>query len=174
MLITPQDHVCANLMPHLHRDWPLAPLRRVGTLAARALGILRSKSLHVGQILTARPVVGTRDTRKKRGPGVLKPPDGTVESSSEPLARRLWQRLAGGGARIHWTIDRTEGGALNIWGMSVAGGTDVLAPGMLRPCLWCCPASATAGLTSPAPKNPRSAASIWRWTGRPRPLTPGL
>jgi hypothetical protein len=104
----------ANLMTQLQRDLPLDPLTRVVNLAAIALGILRRKSLQVGQILTARPLVGPRDALKKRRQRFLKNPDGTVEISSEPLARRSLPRLAGGGARIHLTIDRTEWGDFTI------------------------------------------------------------
>src|SRR5215813_6364130 len=114
MMIKPQDKVFANLMTHLHRDLPLEPLTRVVNLAAIALGILRSKSLQVGQILTALPLAGTRDTLKKRVQRFLKNPDVTVEPYYEPLARRILQRLAAGGARIHLTVDRTEWGAFNI------------------------------------------------------------
>jgi hypothetical protein len=113
-MIKPQDKVFANLIAHLHHDLPLEPLTRVVNLAALALGILRSKSLQVGQILTALPLAGTRDTLKKRVQRFLKNPDVTVELYYEPLGRRILQRLASGGARIHVTIDRTEWGAFNI------------------------------------------------------------
>jgi len=114
MLIKPHDKVFANLMTHLHRDLPLEPLTRVVNLAALALGILRSKSRQVGQILTALPLAGTRDTLKKRVQRFLKNPDVTSEIYSEPLARRILQRLAGGGARMHLPSDRTEWGDFNI------------------------------------------------------------
>jgi hypothetical protein len=113
-MIKPQDNVFANLITHLQRDLPLEPLTRLVNLAAIALGILRSKSLQVGQILTALPLAGTRDTLKKRVQRFLKNPDVTVELYYAPLARRILQRLATGGARIHLTIDRTEWGAFNI------------------------------------------------------------
>src|SRR5262249_35524882 len=99
---------------HLPGHVQLEPLTRVVNLAALALGILRSKSLQVGQILTARPLAGTRDTLKKRVQRFLKNPDVTSEIYSEPLARRILQRLAGGGARMHLTSDRTERGGVNI------------------------------------------------------------
>jgi hypothetical protein len=114
MMIKPQDKVFANLMTHLHRDLPLEPLTRLVNLAARALGTLRRKSLQVGQILTALPVAGTRDTLKKRVQRFLKNPEVTGELYDEPLARHLLQRLATGGARIHLTRDRTEWRAFNI------------------------------------------------------------
>jgi hypothetical protein len=113
-MIKPQDKMFANLITQLQRDLPLEPLTRVVNLAAIALGILRSKSLQVGQILTALPLAGTRDTLKKRVQRFLKNPEVTVEFYYAPLARRILQRLAGGGARIHLTVDRTEWGAFNI------------------------------------------------------------
>ena len=113
-MIKPQDKLFANLITSLHHDLPQEPLTRVVNLAAVALGILRSKSLQVGQILTALPVAGTRDTLKKRVPRFLKNPDVTVELYYEPLARRILQRLAAGGARIHVTIDRTEWSSVNV------------------------------------------------------------
>jgi hypothetical protein len=113
-MIKPQDQVFANLITQLHRDLPLEPLTRVVNLAALALGILRSKSLQVGQILTALPLTGTRDTLKKRMQRFLRNPSITIELYYEPLARRILQRLTGGGARIHLTIDRTEWGASNL------------------------------------------------------------
>ena len=61
-MIKPHDKVFANLTHQLHRDLPLEPLTRLVNLAAVALGILRSKSLQVGQIITATPLEGTRGT----------------------------------------------------------------------------------------------------------------
>jgi hypothetical protein len=58
-MIKPRDKVFANLIAQLHRDLPLEPLTRLVNLAAIALGILRSQSLQVGQILTAMPLAGT-------------------------------------------------------------------------------------------------------------------
>src|SRR5215510_10511354 len=107
-MIKPQDKMLANLIAQLQRDLPQEPLTRVVNLAAIALGILRSKSLQVGQIIPALPLAGTRDTLKKRVQRFLKNPDVTVETYYEPLARHILQRLAGGGARIELTIDRTE------------------------------------------------------------------
>jgi hypothetical protein len=113
-MIKPQDKMFANLTHQLQRDLPLEPLTRLVNLAAIALGVLRSKSLQVGQILTALPLAGTRDSLKKRVQRFLKNPSVTVELYYEPLARRILQRLAGGGARIHLTVDRTEWGAFNL------------------------------------------------------------
>jgi hypothetical protein len=113
-MIKPQDKVFANLIQQLQRDLPLEPLTRVVNLAALALGILRSKSRQVGQILTALPLAGTRDPLKKRVQRFLRNPGVEVGLYYAPRARRILQRLAGGGARIHLTIDRTEWGAFNI------------------------------------------------------------
>ncbi|HJY82822.1 MAG TPA: hypothetical protein VKK81_17280 [Candidatus Binatia bacterium] len=52
-MIKPQDKVFANLIHQLWRDLPQEPLTRLVNLAAVALGILCSKSLQVGQIITA-------------------------------------------------------------------------------------------------------------------------
>src|SRR2546426_3654371 len=113
-MIKPQDKLVANFIAQLHRDLPLEPLTRLVNLAAVALGILRSKSLQVGQIIAALPLAGTRDTLKKRVQRFLKNPGVTGELYYEPVARRILQRLAAGGARIHLTVDRTEWGAFNI------------------------------------------------------------
>jgi hypothetical protein len=113
-MIKPQDKVFANLIAHRHRDLPLEPLTRLVNLAAVALGIVRSKSLQVGQIITALPLAGTRDSLKKRVQRFLKNPSVTVELYHEPMGRRIRQRLATGGARIHLTIDRTEGRDFNL------------------------------------------------------------
>lgn len=113
-MIKPQDKMFANLIHQLQRDLPREPLTRVVNLAAIALGILRSKSLQVGQIITAAPLAGTRDSLKKRVQRFLRNPSVAVELYYEPLARRILQRLVGGGARIHLTVDRTEWGAFNV------------------------------------------------------------
>src|SRR5262249_1445140 len=113
-MIKPQDKMFANLIAQLQRDLPREPLTRVVNLAAIALGILRSKSLQVAQILRPLPLAAPRDPLKKRVQRFLKNPDVTVEPYYEPLARRILQRLAAGGARIHLTVDRTEWGAFNI------------------------------------------------------------
>jgi hypothetical protein len=84
-------------------------------LAAVAVGILRSKSLQVGQIITARPLEGSRDSLTKRGQRFLKNASVTVEDYYQPLATRILQRLVAGGARGHLTLDRTEWGDFHIW-----------------------------------------------------------
>ncbi len=55
-MIKPHDKVFANLIAQLHRDLPLEPVTHEVNLAVVALGILRSKSLQVGQIITATPL----------------------------------------------------------------------------------------------------------------------
>jgi len=113
-MITPPDPMFANLILHLPHDLPLEPLTRLVNLAALALGVLRSKSLQIGQILTALPLAGTRDSLKKRVQRFLRNPSVTVEVYYAPLARRILQRLAGGGARMHLTVDRTEWRDFNL------------------------------------------------------------
>src|SRR3989441_2688890 len=113
-MIKPQDKVFANLTHQLHRDLPLEPLTRLVNLAAVALGILRSKSLQVGQIITALPLAGTRASLKKRVQRFLKNAGVSVDIYYQPLAQRLLQRLVTGGARVLLTLDRTEWGAFNI------------------------------------------------------------
>jgi hypothetical protein len=113
-MIKPQDKVFANLTHQLHRDLPLEPLTRIVNLAAVAVGVLRSKSLQVGQIVTASPLEGSRDSLKKRVQRFLQKASVTVEDYSQPLAKRLLQRLVAGGARVHLTLDRTEWGDFNI------------------------------------------------------------
>src|SRR5713226_9835681 len=113
-MIKAQDKVFANLLTQLRRDLPLEPLTRVVNLAAVALGILRSKSLQVGQIVTASPLAGTRDSLKKRVQRFLKNASVTVDDYYQPLAKRILRRLVAGGARVHLTLDRTEWGTFNI------------------------------------------------------------
>jgi len=134
-MIKPQDKMFANLTHQLQRDLPQEPLTRLVNLAAIALGILRSKSLQVGQILTALPLAGTRDTLKKRVQRFLRNPGVEVGLYYAPLARRMLQRLAGGGARIHLTVDRTEWGATNVLyiGVGWRGRALPLLWGMLGP-----------------------------------------
>ena len=113
-MIKPQDKVFANLTHQLHRDLPREPLTRLVNLAAVAVGILRSKSLQVGQIVTASPLDGSRDSLKKRAPRFLKNTSVSVEEYSQPVATRMLRRLVTGGARLHLTLDRTEWGAFNL------------------------------------------------------------
>src|SRR5262245_4589832 len=114
MMIKPQDKVFANLRHQLHSDLPREPLTRVVNLAALALGILRSKSLQVGQIITALPLEGARDSLKKRVQRFLKNEGVTVDAYYRPLAKRILRRLVAGGARVYLTLDRTEWGDFNV------------------------------------------------------------
>jgi len=113
-MIKPQDKVFANLIHQLHHDLPQEPPTRLVNLAAVALGILCSKSLQVGQIITALPLDGARDSLKKRVQRFLKNEGVTVDDYYQPLAQRILRRLVAGGARVHLTLDRTEWGAFNI------------------------------------------------------------
>ena len=113
-MIKPQDKVFANLLHQLRRDLPQEPRTRLVNLAAVALGILRSKSLQVGQIITALPLGGTRDSLKKRVQRFLKNAGVTVEEYYQPVAERIAKRLVAGGARLHLTLDRTEWGDCNV------------------------------------------------------------
>jgi hypothetical protein len=78
------------------------------------MGILCSKSLQVGQIITALPLDGARDSLKKRVQRFLKNDGVSVDVYYQPLAQRILRRLVAGGARVHLTLDRTEWGAFNI------------------------------------------------------------
>lgn len=113
-MIKPHDKVFANLIQQLHCDLPLEPLTRIVNLAAIALGILRSKSLQVGQIVTASPLAGTRDSLKKRVQRFLKNPEVIIDDYYHPLAKRILRRLVAGGARVQLTLDRTEWATFNV------------------------------------------------------------
>jgi len=86
-MLKPQDQVVATLTHQLPRDLPLEPRTRMVNLAAVAVGILRSKSRQVGQIVTASPLDGSRDSRKTRVPRFLKNASVTVEDYYQPLAK---------------------------------------------------------------------------------------
>jgi len=113
-MIQPQDPVVANLTPQLPCDLPLEPLTRLVNLAAVAVGILRSKRLQGGQIVTASPLEGSRDSLKKRVQRFLKNAGVRVEAYPQPLAVRMLRRLVAGGARVPLTLDRMEGSDFNI------------------------------------------------------------
>jgi hypothetical protein len=110
----PHDQVFADLIQQLSRDLPQEPVTRVVNLTAVAVGILHSKSLQVGQIITAMPLEGARDSLKKRLQRFLKNPSVRVAEYYQPLAERLLKRLVAGGARVHLTLDRTEWDDFNI------------------------------------------------------------
>jgi hypothetical protein len=104
----------ANLIEKLRRDLPPVPQTRLVNLAAIILRVLRSESLQVGQIITASPLAWILDTLKKRVQRFLKDPGVTVEEYYQPLAQRILQRLAAGGARLHLTLDRPAWSACNV------------------------------------------------------------
>jgi len=114
MMINPQDKLFDDLIQQLQRDLPTEPDTRVVNLAAVAIGVVRSKSLQVGQIVTASPLEGARDSIKKRVQRFLKNEGVTIEEYQQPLARRVLKRLVAGGGRVHLTLDRTEWGEFNI------------------------------------------------------------
>jgi len=138
-MIKPQDKMFANLVIQLHHDLPLAPLTRVVNLATIALGILRSKSLQVGQIITALPLAGTRDSLKKRVQRFLKNAGVTVDTYYQPLAQRILRRLVAGGARGHLTLDRMEWRGVNL--LYVCVGWRGRALPLVRTSLMSCSAS---------------------------------
>src|SRR5437870_1587745 len=113
-MIKSQDKVFANLLHQLQRDLPQEPPTRLINLAAVALGILCSKSLQVGQIVSALPLVGARDSLKKRIQRFLKNASVVVDDYYQLLAQRILHRLVVGGARLHLTLDRTEWSDFNI------------------------------------------------------------
>ncbi len=129
-MIKPQDKVFANLSHQLQRDLPQEPPTRLVNLAAIAMGILCSKSLQVGQIITALPLEGARDSRKKRVQRFLKNEGVSVDDYYQPLAQRILRRVVAGGARVPLTLERTEWGAFNI--LYVCGGWR----GRALPLLW--------------------------------------
>jgi hypothetical protein len=135
-MIKTRDQLFGNLVRQLHQDLPREPLTRVVNLAAVAVGVLRSKSLQVGQIVTALPLDGMRDSLKKRVQRFLKNPELRVEIYQAPVARRVPKRLVAGGARVPLILDRPEWGLFNILYVSVGWrgralplGWTVLGPG---------------------------------------------
>lgn len=55
-MIKPQEKIFANLIAQRRCDLPLKPLTRLVNLAAVAVRMGQSKSLHVGQIVTPLPL----------------------------------------------------------------------------------------------------------------------
>jgi hypothetical protein len=121
----------ANLITQLQRDLPLEPLTRIVNGAAVAGGVLRSRSLQLGQIVTALPLEGSREPRKQRLQRFVKNAGVTAEVYSAPVARRILQRLAAGGARLQLTLDRTGWGNFHILYVCVGW------RGRALPLLWC-------------------------------------
>ena len=118
-MIETQDPVFANLMEQLRYDLPTEPETRVINLAGVAIGIFRSRSLQVGQVVARSPLEASRDALKKRVQRFLKNPGVQVEVYQFPLAQRILGRIVAGGRRVLLILDRTEWNAFNILYVSV-------------------------------------------------------
>jgi hypothetical protein len=118
-MIETQDTLFANLMEQLLDDLPAEPETRVVNLAAVAIGIFRSRSLQVGQVVARSPLEASRDALKKRVQRFLKNPGVQVEVFQRPLAQRILEQIAAGGGRVLLILDRTEWDAFNILYVSV-------------------------------------------------------
>ena len=91
-MIETQDQLFATLMEQLLRDLPDEPETRVVNLAAVAIGIFRSRSLQVGQVVARSPLEASRDTLKKRVQRFLKNPGSRWQSSNAPWPSGFWSR----------------------------------------------------------------------------------
>ena len=118
-MIRTQDKLFANLTGQLIQDLPKAPETRVVNLAAVALGVFRSKSLQVGQVVASSPLEGNRDSIKKRVQRFLKNRGVNVVEYQKPLAQRVLGQLVAGGARLELLMDRTEWDDFNVLYVSV-------------------------------------------------------
>jgi hypothetical protein len=118
-MIETQDSLFANLVEQLLGDLPPEPETRVVNLAAVAIGVFRSRSLQVGQVVARSPLVACRDTLKKRVQRFLKNPGIQVEVFQRPLAQRILGQIVTGGKRVLLILDRTEWDAFNILYVSV-------------------------------------------------------
>jgi hypothetical protein len=118
-MIETQDSLFANLVEQLLGDLPAEPETRVVNLAAVAIGVFRSRSLQVGQVVACSPLVACRDTLKKRVQRFLKNPGVQVEAFQRPLAQRILGQIVSGGKRVLLILDRTEWDAFNILYVSV-------------------------------------------------------
>ena len=114
-----QDPVFANLMEQLRYDLPTEPETQVVNLAGVAIGIFRSRSLQVGQVLARSPLEASRDALKKRVQRFLKNPGVQVEVYQFPLAQRILGRIVAGGRRVLLILERTEWDAFHILYVSV-------------------------------------------------------
>jgi hypothetical protein len=121
-MIETQDTLFANLMEQLLDDLPAEPETRVVNLAAVAIGIFRSRSLQVGQVVARSPLEASRDALKKRVQRFLKNPGVQVEVFQRPLAQRILGQIVTGGKRVLLILDRTEGDAFNILSTSASAG----------------------------------------------------
>jgi hypothetical protein len=118
-MIETQDSLFANLTDQLLRDLPEEPKTRVVNVAAVAIGVFRSRSLQVGQVVARSPLEATRDTLKKRVQRFLKNPGVKVELFQRPLAQRILGQIVAAGRRVLLILDRTEWDAFNILYVSV-------------------------------------------------------
>jgi hypothetical protein len=118
-MIEAQDALFANLTQQLLRDLPDEPETRVVNLAAVAIGVFRSRSLQVGQVVARSPLEASRDALKKRVYRFLKNPRVQVEVFQHPLAQRILERITAGRRRVLLILDRTEWDAFNILYVSV-------------------------------------------------------
>lgn len=118
-MIETQDSLFANLSEQLLWDLPQEPETRVVNLAGLAIGIFRSRSLQVGQVVARSPLEASRDALKKRVQRFLKNPGVQVEVYQFPLAQRILGRIVAGGRRVLLILDRTEWHAFNILYVSV-------------------------------------------------------
>ena len=118
-MIETQDTLFANLMEQLLDDLPTEPETRVVNLAAVAIGIFRSRSLQVGQVVARSPLEASRDALKKRVQRFLKNPGVQVEVFQRPLAQRILGQIVTAGKRVLLILDRTEWDAFNILYVSV-------------------------------------------------------
>ena len=118
-MIETQDLLFANLVQPLLGDLPAEAETRVVNLAAVAIGVFRSCSLQVGQVLARSPLEASRDTLKKRVQRFLKNPGVQVEVFQRPLAQRILGQIVAGRRRVLLILDRTEWDAFNILYISV-------------------------------------------------------
>lgn len=118
-MIETQEPLFANLTEQLLQDLPEEPETRLVNLAAVAIGIFRSRSLQVGQVVARSPLEVSRDTLKKRVQRFLKNPGVQVEVFQRPLAQRILGQIVAGGRWVLLILDRTEWDAFNILYVSV-------------------------------------------------------
>jgi hypothetical protein len=88
-------------------------------MAAVAIGVFRSRSLQVGQVVARSPLEASRDALKKRVQRFLKNPGVKVEVFQRPLAQRILEQIVTGRRRVLLILDRTEWNAFNILYISV-------------------------------------------------------
>ena len=98
-MIETQDSLFANLVQQLLGDLPAEPETRVVNLAAVAIGVFRSRSLQVGQVVARSPLEASWDALKKRVQRFLKSLASKWKSTSSPWPSGFWGRLwlEGGG-----------------------------------------------------------------------------